>query len=66
MKEPVEKEFGEWNDYEITCRGGEITLVVNGVKVNDGKNCNFKKGRIALQSEGTEIQFKDISIRKLK
>lgn len=65
-KQPVEKKFGEWNDYEITCRDGDITLVVNGVKVNEGKNGNFRKGRIALQSEGTEIHFKDIAIRKLK
>ena len=21
-KEPVEKKFGEWNEYEITCKGG--------------------------------------------
>ena len=62
----VEKKFGEWNDYEITCAGGDVTLVVNGLKVNEGKNGNLKKGRIALQSEGTEIHFKDIVIKSLK
>lgn len=65
-KEPVEKKFGEWNEYEITCKGGDVTLVVNGVKVNEGKNGNLKKGRIALQSEGAEIHFKDIVIKSLK
>ena len=65
-KEPVEKKLGEWNEYEITCKGGDITLVVNGVKVNEGKNCNFTKGRIALQSEGAEIYFKDVVIKSLK
>src|SRR6185295_18458838 len=65
-KEPVEKKLGEWNEYEITCKGGDITLVVNGVKVNEGKNCNFTKGRIALQSEGTEVYFKDVAIKRLK
>ena len=65
-KEPVEKPLGEWNEYEITCRGGDITLVVNGVKVNEGKNGNLKKGRIALQSEGAEVYFKDLVIRLLK
>ena len=58
--------LGEWNQYEITCRGGTITLVVNGVKVNEGRDCNFTKGRIALQSEGTEVHFKDIAIKSLK
>jgi 3-keto-disaccharide hydrolase len=63
---PVEKPFGEWNEYEITCKGGDITLVVNGKKVNEGKNGQLKKGRIALQSEGAEVHFKDIMIRSLE
>ena len=65
-KEPVEKKLGEWNEYEITCKGGDITLVINGVKVNEGKNGNLTKGRIALQSEGAEVHFKDVAIKKLK
>ncbi|VTR95779.1 Uncharacterized protein OS=Isosphaera pallida (strain ATCC 43644 / DSM 9630 / IS1B) GN=Isop_0606 PE=4 SV=1: DUF1080 [Gemmata massiliana] len=65
-KEPVEKKLGEWNEYEITCKGGDITLIINGVKVNEGKNGNLTKGRIALQSEGTEVHFKDVMVKKLK
>jgi|SRR5579883_57630 len=65
-KESVEKKFGEWNEYEITCKGGDITLVINGVKVNEGKNGNLTSGRIALQSEGAEIYFKDVVIKSLK
>jgi hypothetical protein len=65
-KEPVEKKLGEWNEYEITCKGGDITLVINGAKVNEGKNGNLKKGRIALQSEGAEVDFKDVVIKSLK
>lgn len=65
-KEPVEKKLGEWNDLEVTCKGGDITVAVNGVKVNDGKECSFTKGRIALQSEGAEIHFKDVAIRAIK
>jgi hypothetical protein len=65
-KEPVEKPLGEWNEMEAICRGGDITLIVNGQKVNEGKNGNLRGGRIALQSEGAEIQFKDIVIKKLK
>jgi hypothetical protein len=65
-KEPPEKKIGEWNEYEITCRGGDITLVVNGVKVNEGKSGNLTKGRIALQSEGAEVHFKDVGLKRLK
>lgn len=63
--EDIEKPFGEWNDYEITCKGSAITVAVNGKVVNEGKDCNLTKGRIGLQAEGTEIHFKDIAIRKL-
>jgi hypothetical protein len=66
QKEEIEKPFGEWNEYEITCRGGDITLVVNGKKANEGKNGNLTNGRIALQSEGAEVHFKDIVIKSLK
>jgi hypothetical protein len=64
--ESPEKKSGEWNEYEITCKGGDIALVVNGVKVNEGKNGNLTKGRIALQSEGAEVQFKDVMIKSIK
>ena len=66
QKEEIEKPFGEWNEYEITCKGGDITLIVNGKKANEGKNGNLTKGRIALQSEGAEVHFKDIVIKSLK
>lgn len=66
MKESIEKKLGEWNEMEVTCRGGDITLVLNGFKVNEGKNGNLHSGRIALQSEGAEVYFKDIDIKSLK
>jgi hypothetical protein len=65
-KEPVEKPLGEWNEMEVTCKGGDITVVVNGVRVNAGKNGNLSRGRVALQSEGAEVYFKDIVIKGLK
>jgi hypothetical protein len=64
--EKIEKQFGEWNQYEITCNGGDITLVVNGKTVNEGRGGELRKGRIALQSEGVPIEFKDIEIKSLK
>lgn len=64
--EPIEKPFGEWNDYEIACKDGSISVAVNGKVVNEGKDCNLTKGRIALQAEGTEIHFKDVRIELLK
>jgi Domain of Unknown Function (DUF1080) len=61
-----EKPLGEWNEYEITCKGGDITIKVNGQLANEAKNGSLKKGKIAFQSEGAEIHFKDIVIKELK
>ena len=62
----VEKPLGEWNQYEITCKGDEVRLVINGQLVNVGTKAEATKGRILLQSEGTPIEFRNIEIKSLK
>ena len=62
----VEKPAGEWNQCKIVSREGEITVAINGEPVNDAKNGSLKRGRIALQSEGSPVEFKDIEIKLLK
>jgi hypothetical protein len=59
---PVEKPLGEWNSYRIECKGDTITLFVNGVKLNEGSNSELQKGKIALQSEGAPISFRNIRL----
>ena len=63
---PVEKKLGEWNKYEITCKGDTISLVVNGVKVNEGTDAEASKGKILLQSEGAPVHFRNIRLTPLK
>jgi hypothetical protein len=62
----VEKPVGEWNQYEITCKGDEIKVVVNGHHVNTGTHAEATKGHILLQSEGAPIVFRNIEIKSLK
>ncbi len=57
-----EKKPGEWNKYEITLQGGNLTLVVNGEKVNECSGCDEVAGTIGLQSEGGEIQFRTVKL----
>lgn len=52
MKDQVEKAIGEWNQYEITCKGDAIRLVINGQLVNEGTEAELAKDRILLQSGG--------------
>ncbi len=65
LTDDSEKPLGEWNDLEVTCRGDEVIVKVNGVTVNHATKCSQAKGAIALQSEGTPIEFRDIKLRNL-
>lgn len=59
-----EKPLGEWNTMTIECKGAEIIVHVNGVLVNHGTNCTAKSGKIALQAEGTEVEFRKVELSK--
>ena len=61
----VEKPTGESNQIEAICSGGDVTFLVNGVKVNEGKNGTFKEGRIMFPSEAAEIYFRRIELHPL-
>lgn len=60
-----EKPLGEWNSMLIECRGNNIKVWVNGVLVNDGFNCTASKGQIAVQAEGSEVEFRKIMLISL-
>ncbi len=60
-----EKEPGEWNKYEITLNGGDLTLLVNGEKVNEATDCDVVAGKIGLQSEGGEVHFRTVQLTPL-
>ncbi len=56
---------GEWNHYRIECRDGLISLAVNGQVVTRAFHLNPRKGYICLESEGSEIYFRNIRIKEL-
>jgi hypothetical protein len=60
--EAAEKPEGEWNTYEISFDGASLIVSVNGKKVNEASGATVMPGRIALQSEGGEIQFRRVEI----
>jgi len=57
-----EKESGQWNKMDITLKGGDLTLIVNGEKVNEATGLNVEAGKIGLQSEGGEIHFRTVRL----
>ena len=59
------KPAGEWNHYRVTCNDGVIKLEVNGKEVSGGSQCTPRKGYICLESEGSEVHFRNIRIKEL-
>ena len=55
-----EKPAGEWNRMVIECWQDEIRVWVNGDKVNHGDKCTATSGQIALQAEGSEVEFRKV------
>jgi hypothetical protein len=59
------KGFPEWNHYRIVCTNGVLRLEVNGKEVSGGEECNYRKGYLALESEGAPVEFRNIRIKEL-
>lgn len=54
--------MGEWNTMVIECVGDEIKVWVNGDLVNYGYDCTATKGQIAVQAEGSEVEFRKLEL----
>jgi hypothetical protein len=55
----------EWNHYHIVGSNGVLRLSVNGKEVSGGEDCNYRKGYLALESEGAPVEFRNIRIKEL-
>jgi hypothetical protein len=59
-----EKPVGQWNTMVIEAVGRSIKVWVNGVLVNDGSGATADHGQIALQSEGSEVEFRKLVLSR--
>src|SRR5437773_8336241 len=62
LTDDSEKPVGEWNTMVIECVGNSIKVWVNNDLVNYGFDCTASKGRIALQAEGSEVEFRKLEL----
>lgn len=60
-----ENPVGEWNKMTIECKSDSVKVWVNGDFVNSGYDCTANKGKIALQAEGSEVEFRKVALTKL-
>jgi hypothetical protein len=70
---------GQWNHYDVYCKGDIVRVKLNGVLIQDcdvSKETNGKgghkslaarprKGHIGMQSHGHQVDFRNIEIREL-
>jgi hypothetical protein len=61
-----EKPLGEWNQMVVECVADTIKVWVNDVLVNYGTNCTTTRGQIAVQAEGSEVEFRKLEVVGIK
>jgi hypothetical protein len=64
---------GKWNTYEITAKGPELVVVLNGVETSRVRNSQFAQGPVALQfgnippkgDPGGAIKWRKVQVKPL-
>lgn len=78
-KQGVARKPGEWNAYQITCRGPQVKVVLNDETVVDADVTEYAEGKgghkplperpeygfVGLQSHGTIVEFRKIELKNL-
>jgi hypothetical protein len=69
---PMPKAGGQWNTYEITAKGIQLTVVLNGVQTVNLQNGMFTEGPFALQygagpkdAPGGAIKWRKVQVKPL-
>lgn len=57
---------GDWNSMTVEVLADEIKVWVNGDLVNHGYSCTAQKGQIALQAEGSEVEFRKLELTTIR
>jgi hypothetical protein len=70
---PMPKAGGKWNTLEITAKGRELTVVLNGVQTASVQHGKFVQGPLALQYgagaknvEGGPIKWRRVQVKPLQ
>jgi len=61
-----ENPVGEWNKMVVECVDREIKVWVNDDLVNYGFDCTANKGQIAVQAEGSEVEFRKLEVTPIE
>jgi hypothetical protein len=56
---------GKWNTYEITAKGPQLIVKLNGTVTAQAEDTKFASGPIALQYMAGTVRFRRVQIRRL-
>jgi hypothetical protein len=56
---------GRWNTYEITAKGPQLTVRLNGTLTAQAQDAKFTSGPIALQYAAGTVRFRRVQVRRL-
>jgi len=59
------KPAGEWNTFEINCKGKDISVWVNGSTTCEWHDCQALRGYVGLEAEGYRIEFRKVMLKEL-
>lgn len=62
LNDGSENPAGEWNRMVVECMADTIRVWVNDQLVNHGYDCTATQGQIALQAEGSEVEFRKLEL----
>ncbi len=65
LTDSSEYSVGEWNTMVIEAVDNELNVWVNGDLVNHGFDCTADRGQIALQAEGSEVEFRKLELEAI-
>ena len=65
LTDGAESPLGEWNTMIIEAVDRSVRVWINGKLVNDGSNATADKGQIALQAEGSEVEFSRVVLTQI-
>ncbi len=57
--------INSWNECRVVSRSGRLTIEVNGKRAGEVTGAKPSSGHLALQSEGSEVHFRRLRIRRL-
>lgn len=60
-----ERPAGEWNECDVVCADGTITVTINGVVQNRVSGCSAAAGRVGFQLEGAPFELRHATLTPL-